>query len=256
MENYQTIHGFIHASLTLNQYVPEQTVIDFINTIDELPSQKKYHYIGTEIFPSLRGPVRKTIPCDTTLIHWALDKKYMRLIHILLDKFGTSALSCYGLNKETELLKCMRLQCYELAMKMIEVDTDNCCPWVQNRNGNTALMLACKNKQSSLAFKIIDKYKKDCKPQTINAFDNNALSYACMNNMTDVALHILDVFGTQSITYNTLSCAEQNNMTNVVQKITALSPQLPIPPPNPKASKSGCLFNCITSVCKIFAYPT
>jgi ankyrin repeat protein len=108
-----------------------------------------------------------------------------------------------------------------------------------DKNGDTALTLACKNSKNDEALQILDN---ECNLDKFNTDGENALILACKNSLTDVALKILDkhdelnkniVFDEKKIKtsmpykfdsngYTSLLYAGMNKMNTVIERLIEL----------------------------------
>ena len=86
--------------------------------------------------------------------------------------------------------------------------------------GNTALMYACKNEMSNVALALIQTRQSN--PGQVNALEDTALKYACKNNMSNVALALIQTgqsnpgqVNVNSFGNTALILACQNKMSNV-----------------------------------------
>ena len=77
----------------------------------------------------------------------------------------------------------------EVALKILEYP-DQCRLDQINRYGNTALIIACRNKMSKVALEILE-YPNKFKLYQINKNKNTALIWSIKNNMEMIALEIL-----------------------------------------------------------------
>jgi len=62
--------------------------------------------------------------------------------------------------------------------------------YINNNNGNTALIYACKENMESTALKLLEKV--DININHVNNSGNTALMYACLKNMEKTALNLLE----------------------------------------------------------------
>lgn len=200
-----------------------------------MPSKQDYPVKETHTYNNGYGLSQDTIFGHTTILHWALEKKYIRLATLLLDKFGAQSMTTWVIGRKTELQLCIQLGYTNLALKMIEKGKDKCNPSNVSRVGNTALILSCCNNMTEVAVKMIETFGLHCIPMQYNNTGHTALMIACKKKMTTVAVKMIKVFGEKcninrrnTSRMSAIDYAVQNHMDEVVQQLSYY-PQSPPP---------------------------
>jgi ankyrin repeat protein len=181
--------------------------------------------------------------CGNTALIWACNNKMENVALKLIDEFGELCKpDCITVNGNTALMLACSNKMENVALKLINefgelckpnkinyVDEigELCKPDCINKNGNTALILACGNKMENVALKLIDKFGELCEPECISKkYNMTALSWACMNTMENVALKLINEFGElckpdciSEYGNTALIWACTNNMENVALKL-------------------------------------
>ena len=91
------------------------------------------------------------------------------------------------LNGNTLLILACKKKENKLALELIETGQSN--PGQVNKEGNTALIHACDNNMPEVAIALIQTGQS--KPDQVNIHNNTALIWACYNNMPEVAIALI-----------------------------------------------------------------
>ena len=90
-------------------------------------------------------------------------------------------------NGETALIIACHLKMNEVALALIERGQSHLAQ--NNNDENNALIYACQNKMNEVALALIETGQSN--PGQINSYGNTALMYVCLNNMNEVALALI-----------------------------------------------------------------
>lgn len=165
-------------------------------------------YIGHNLFDDKLAIVDKKSRYESL-------KNYMSIYNQKKIKINEIEMMLYeGIKKKLDIFVLNIIDTYKKTTKKIYDD------------GNTLLILACKNLSDDTCVKIIDIYGEKCMPEHINRKYKTALLIACERNLEKTAKKLIEKFKSRSMPFyadsenkQSIYYAVHNKMTEVVNKL-------------------------------------
>jgi ankyrin repeat protein len=125
------------------------------------------------------------------------DKDYLRKIkdEINFSKIDEINLSKIDEDGNTELMVVCRNGDETKALELINKFGDKCKPEQVNKKGDIILIRVCRFKLENVAIKLIETFGDKCKPNQINCNGNTALFWACRFRLEKVVIKLIETFG-------------------------------------------------------------